>query len=70
MPINKGIVLATRPSPGGRATLENFAVFERPAPEPGPGEVLVRHEYLSLDPYMRGRMDESNPMPRTRRLAR
>ncbi len=59
MPINKGIVLATRPAPGGRATLENFALFERPAPEPGPGEVLVRHEYLSLDPYMRGRMEES-----------
>ena len=58
MPINKGFVLASRPGPGGRATLENFALIERPAPTPGPEEVLVRHEFLSLDPYMRGRMNE------------
>ncbi len=59
MPMNKGILLASRPGPSGKATLENFSFFERPAPEPGPGQVLVRHDYLSLDPYMRGRMEES-----------
>lgn len=59
MPINKGIVLASRPDPQGKATLANFRLFERPAPEPGPGQVLVRHDYLSLDPYMRGRMEQS-----------
>jgi hypothetical protein len=59
MPVNKGYVLASRPPAGGKATLENFAFFEEEAGEPGPGEVLVRHEFLSLDPYMRGRMDES-----------
>jgi NADPH-dependent curcumin reductase len=57
MPMNKGFVLASRPAVGGRATLENFAMFERPLTM-GPDEVLVRHEFLSLDPYMRGRMNE------------
>jgi hypothetical protein len=59
MPINKGIVLASRPSAGGKASLDNFELFERPAAQPGPGQVLVRHAFLSLDPYMRGRMEES-----------
>ena len=58
MRTNKGFVLASRPDPGAKARVENFELFERPAPEPGPGQVLVRHEYLSLDPYMRGRMDD------------
>jgi NADPH-dependent curcumin reductase CurA len=58
MPINKGFVLASRPQAGARATLDNFAPFEKEIGEPGAGEVLVRHEYLSLDPYMRGRMDD------------
>ncbi len=59
MPINKGIVLASRPAPSGKATLENFRLVDSPMPEPGPGQVLVRNDYLSLDPYMRGRMEES-----------
>lgn len=46
MPTNKGFVLASRPDPGAKARVENFELFERPAPEPGPGQVLVRHEYL------------------------
>ncbi|WP_294532507.1 NADP-dependent oxidoreductase [uncultured Rhodoblastus sp.] len=59
MPTNKKIVLASRPGGDARATLENFSLVELPAPEPGPGQVLVRHDYLSLDPYMRGRMNDS-----------
>jgi NADPH-dependent curcumin reductase CurA len=59
MPANKGIVLASRPGAGAKATLENFLLVERPIPEPGPGQILVRHNFLSLDPYMRGRMDDS-----------
>ncbi len=49
------IVLASRPK--GPPTLENFHLetFERP--EPSNGEILVRTIWLSLDPYMRGRMD-------------
>lgn len=59
MPRNKGFVLASRPPAGGRASVENFALFENDIGEPGPGQVLVKHEFLSLDPYMRARMDEA-----------
>ena len=57
MPVNKGFVLASRPQ--GAAVAANFGLFEKEAAQPGEGQVLVRHHYLSLDPYMRGRMDES-----------
>src|SRR6266705_5580887 len=59
MPENKGIILASRPAPGGKASLDNFLIVSGPVPEPGRGQVLVRHAFLSLDPYMRGRMDEA-----------
>ncbi len=48
------IRLASRP--GGTPVSENFELAEVPIPEPGEGEVLVRNSYLSVDPYMRGRM--------------
>ena len=51
------IVLASRPK--GAVTPENFRLEQVPMPQPGPGEVLVLNHYLSLDPYMRGRMEES-----------
>jgi NADPH-dependent curcumin reductase CurA len=50
------IVLASRPS--GEASPDNFRLETVEAPELADGEVLVRNEYLSLDPYMRGRMNE------------
>ncbi|MFL4470572.1 NADP-dependent oxidoreductase [Tateyamaria armeniaca] len=50
------ITLASRPN--GAPTLDDFALETGPVPTPGPGEVLVRVHYMSLDPYMRGRMDE------------
>jgi len=53
---NKRFVLASRPS--GEPTPANFRLEEAPLPALGDGEVLVRHHYLSLDPYMRGRMNE------------
>jgi len=56
MTANKQIVLAARPQ--GPVTPGNFRVVEAPVPTPGPGEVLVKNEWLSLDPYMRGRMNE------------
>jgi NADPH-dependent curcumin reductase CurA len=59
MPLNKAIVLASRPRAGGKAGLDNFAVVESKLADPGPGQVLVRHEFLSLDPYMRGRMEDT-----------
>ena len=52
---NLRVTLRARPE--GAPGREHFAVAEAPPPEPAPGEVLVRHRFLSLDPYMRGRMD-------------
>ena len=49
------IVLASRPE--GRPSEANFRLEEDAVPEPREGEALVRVSWLSLDPYMRGRMD-------------
>lgn len=54
--VNRQIQLAARPR--GMPTHETFAMVEGPVPTPGDGEVLVRTLYLSVDPYMRGRMNE------------
>lgn len=51
------IVLASRPQ--GPATPENFRVEQRQLPDPAEGQILVRVIWLSLDPYMRGRMDDA-----------
>jgi NADPH-dependent curcumin reductase CurA len=53
----KQIVLASRPN--GAPTPANFRLEEAPLPIPAEGEVLVSVEYISLDPYMRGRMDDA-----------
>jgi hypothetical protein len=53
---NVAIRLASRPS--GRVTEDNFEITDAPVPEPSDGEVLVRNIYLSVDPYMRGRMND------------
>ena len=50
------IQLTSRPS--GWPTPENFRTVEVELAEPGPGEVLVRNTFLSVDPYMRGRMND------------
>jgi NADPH-dependent curcumin reductase CurA len=54
-PKNRQILLASRPS--GEPTPDNFRLVEAEAPQPGPGQMLLRTAYLSLDPYMRGRMN-------------
>ena len=54
--MNRRVLLASRPQ--GRVTEENFRIVETPLRQPEPGEVLVRNEWLSLDPYMRGRMSD------------
>jgi hypothetical protein len=56
MQTNKRIVLASRPK--GWVTEDNFRLETAPLPKPAEGEVLVRNLWLSLDPYMRGRMDD------------
>lgn len=55
--VNRRIVLAARPK--GRPSAENFRLEEAPVPEPGAGQMLCRTIYLSLDPYMRGRMSDA-----------
>ena len=55
--INKQILLVSRPD--GAASTANFRLREAPVPELQDGQVLVRHHYLSLDPYMRGRMNDA-----------
>jgi NADPH-dependent curcumin reductase CurA len=52
--MNKQVLLASHPE--GAVTTEHFRIVETPAPKPADGEVLVRNRWLSLDPYMRGRM--------------
>lgn len=53
---NRRWVLASRPH--GEPVADNFRLEEENVPEPAEGEVLLRTIYLSLDPYMRGRMSD------------
>jgi NADPH-dependent curcumin reductase CurA len=55
--LNKQWHLVSRPS--GEPTPDNFKLVEAPLPELQDGQLLVRNHYLSLDPYMRGRMNDS-----------
>lgn len=55
--INRQILLAKRPK--GWPDDSIFRLVESPIPNPGDGEVLVRTVYLSVDPYMRGRMNDA-----------
>jgi NADPH:quinone reductase len=52
--VNRQVTLASRPE--GFPQESDFALVESEVPQPGAGEVLVRSQWLSLDPYMRGRM--------------
>src|SRR5579875_3031210 len=54
---NRRIVLASRPT--GAPQEENFRLETIPVPEPAEGQVLLRTIWLSLDPYMRGRMSDA-----------
>jgi NADPH-dependent curcumin reductase CurA len=56
-PVNRRIVLAARPH--GRPAPEHFRLEQKPMPEPGPDQILCRTIYLSLDPYMRGRISDA-----------
>ena len=55
MPQNKQVLLDNRPE--GEASTANFKLVSAETPPLQEGQVLVRHHYLSLDPYMRGRMN-------------
>ena len=54
---NKQILLASRPT--GWVEEANFKLVETPVPQIADGQVLVRNHFLSLDPYMRGRMNDA-----------
>ena len=57
MPTNTQVLLDHRPT--DKVSPACFRIVETPVPAPGPGEVLVRHTFLSLDPYMRGRLSDA-----------
>jgi NADPH-dependent curcumin reductase len=57
MPTNQQIHLDNRPQ--GEAVASNFKLVKSETPALQDGQVLVRHHFLSLDPYMRGRMNDS-----------
>jgi NADPH-dependent curcumin reductase CurA len=57
MPANQQILLDNRPT--GEAVASNFKLINSETPALQDGQVLVRHHFLSLDPYMRGRMNDS-----------
>jgi NADPH-dependent curcumin reductase CurA len=57
MPTNTQVLLDHRPA--GKVSPACFRIVETPVPTPGSGEVLVRHTFLSLDPYMRGRLSDA-----------
>ena len=54
--VNREIHLASRPD--GWPTAENFRLVTTEVPTPGPGQVVVRNRFMSVDPYMRGRMND------------
>ncbi|WP_306366385.1 NADP-dependent oxidoreductase [Nocardiopsis sp. CC223A] len=55
--ISREVHLVARPV--GEPVPTDFALVETTLPDPGPGQVLVRNEWISVDPYMRGRMNDS-----------
>jgi NADPH-dependent curcumin reductase CurA len=55
MKTNQKIILKSRPS--GQVVKENFELIEEALKEPGKGEILVKSNYISVDPYMRNRMN-------------
>src|SRR5215204_1070766 len=50
------IHLASRPT--GWPVPENFSIVEATVPDPAAGQVLIRNQFMSVDPYMRGRMND------------
>jgi hypothetical protein len=54
--LNRQILLAARPQ--GFPKDSDFKLVETPVPQPGPGQILARTLWLSVDPYMRGRMND------------
>ena len=62
MSVNQQIVLDARPT--DKVAPSHFRLVEAPIPTPGPGQFVVRQHYLSLDPYMRGRLSDAKSYTR------
>src|SRR5207253_7953883 len=56
--VNRRWLLASYPE--GMPAAENWVMNTQPVPEPGPGQILVKAKWLSVDPYMRGRMSPAS----------
>jgi NADPH-dependent curcumin reductase CurA len=56
----KGLEIRLAQRPKGWPTAENFDIVQAEVPRPAPGQILVRNLLMSVDPYMRGRMDDVN----------
>ncbi|KAA5834524.1 NADP-dependent oxidoreductase [Saccharopolyspora hirsuta] len=56
--MSKGLEIRLASRPKGWPTPDNFDVVEVDTPQPGDGQLLVRNLVMSVDPYMRGRMNE------------
>ena len=65
---NKQVLLAARPT--GAVDASHFRIVESDMPKAGEGEFIVRAHYLSLDPYMRGRMDDAKSYAAKAELAK
>ena len=60
--MNKSILFVNRPK--GKPSLDDFKIVEEEDPQPGDGELLLKSVYISVDPYLRGRMrDEKSYIP-------
>ncbi|MBC5764406.1 NADP-dependent oxidoreductase [Ramlibacter albus] len=68
MPQNKQILLDNRPQ--GEASVSNFKLVTTETPALKDGEVLVKHHYMSLDPYMRGRMNDAKSYAQPQELGK
>ena len=64
--VNRQITLAARPE--GYPEESDFALVESEIPQPGAGEVLVHAQWLSVDPYMRGRMSTARSYAKSTEL--
>ena len=63
---NRQIHLVSRPQ--GEAMADNFRLVEAQVPALADGQVLVRHHFMSLDPYMRGRMNDAKSYAKPQNL--
>src|SRR5258707_6600213 len=56
--VNRRWLLASYPE--GMPVPDNWVMNTQPVPDPGPGQILVKAKWLSVDPYMRGRMSPAS----------